>query len=44
MRIPEHTIEEVRSSASIVDIISTYVQLRKRGKNFIGLCPFHQEK
>ena len=44
MRIPEHTIEEIRSSASIVDIISTYVQLRKRGKNFIGLCPFHQEK
>ena len=44
MRIPEHTIEEIRSSASIVDIISSYVQLRKRGKNFIGLCPFHQEK
>lgn len=44
MRIPEHTIEEIRSSANIVDIISTYVQLRKRGKNFIGLCPFHQEK
>ena len=44
MRIPEHTIEEIRSSANIVDIISTYVALRKRGKNFIGLCPFHQEK
>lgn len=44
MRIPEHTIEEIRSSVSIVDVISSYVQLRKRGKNFIGLCPFHQEK
>ncbi len=44
MRIPEHTIEEIRSSVSIVDIISSYVQLRKRGKNFIGLCPFNQEK
>lgn len=44
MRIPEHTIEEIRSSANIVDIISSYVALRKRGKNFIGLCPFHQEK
>ncbi|MCB0742724.1 MAG: DNA primase [Ignavibacteriae bacterium] len=44
MRIPENTIEEIRSSANIVDIISTYVALRKRGKNFIGLCPFHQEK
>ena len=44
MRIPEQTIEEIRTSASIVDLISSYVQLRKRGKNFIGLCPFHQEK
>ena len=44
MRIPEQTIDEIRNSASIVDLISTYVQLRKRGKNFIGLCPFHQEK
>ena len=44
MRISENKIEEIRSSASIVDIISEYVQLRKRGKNFIGLCPFHSEK
>ncbi len=44
MRIPESKIEEIRSSASIVDIISNHVQLRKRGKNYIGLCPFHSEK
>lgn len=44
MRIPESKIEEIRNSTSIVDIISEYVQLRKRGKNFIGLCPFHTEK
>lgn len=44
MRIPESKIEEIRTSASIVDIISEYVQLRKRGKNYIGLCPFHSEK
>ncbi len=44
MRIPETTIEEIRNSANIVDLISGYVQLRKRGKNYIGLCPFHQEK
>jgi len=44
MRIPDQKIEEIRSSANIVDIISGYVQLKKRGKNFIGLCPFHQEK
>ncbi len=44
MRIPENKIEEIRSAASIVDVISGYVQLRKRGKNFLGLCPFHSEK
>ena len=44
MRIPENKIEEIRSAADIVDVISEFVQLRKRGKNFIGLCPFHTEK
>lgn len=44
MRISEQKIEEIRNAADIVDIISRYVHLRKRGKNFIGLCPFHQEK
>ncbi len=44
MRIPEQKIEEIRSTADIVDIISGYVQLKKQGKTFRGLCPFHQEK
>ncbi len=44
MRISERKIEEIRISANIVDIISQYVPLRKRGKNYIGLCPFHNEK
>lgn len=44
MRIPESKIEEIKNFGSIVDVISEYVQLRKRGKNFIGLCPFHSEK
>ncbi|MCX7874532.1 MAG: DNA primase [Melioribacteraceae bacterium] len=44
MRIPENQIDQIRNSASIVDIISGYIQLKKRGRNFIGLCPFHQEK
>ncbi len=44
MRIPENKIEEIRSTADIVEVISEFVQLRKRGKNFIGLCPFHTEK
>ncbi len=44
MRIPENTIDEIRNAANVLDIVSGYVQLRKRGKNYIGLCPFHQEK
>jgi len=44
MRISEAQIEQIRISADIVDVISSHVQLRKRGKNFIGLCPFHNEK
>lgn len=44
MRIPDQKIDEIRNTADIVDIISGHVHLRKRGKNFIGLCPFHQEK
>ncbi|MHB9013853.1 MAG: CHC2 zinc finger domain-containing protein, partial [Ignavibacteriaceae bacterium] len=44
MRISENKIEEIRSAANIVDIISEFVQIRKRGKNYQGLCPFHTEK
>lgn len=44
MRIPEAKIEEVRRASDIVDVISAYVRLKKRGKNFLGLCPFHSEK
>ena len=44
MRIPDAKIDEVRNASDIVDVISSYVRLKKRGKNFVGLCPFHQEK
>lgn len=43
-RIPEETIEKVRQALDIVDVISEYVQLKKQGRNFVGLCPFHGEK
>lgn len=43
-RIPESFINEVRNSVNIVDVISQYVSLEKKGKDYIGLCPFHQEK
>lgn len=43
-RIPEEFIEEVRVRADIVEVISQYVTLQRKGKNFLGLCPFHSEK
>lgn len=43
-RIPEKFIDEVRNSVNIVDVISQYVSLTKKGKDYVGLCPFHQEK
>ncbi len=43
-RIPEDFIEEVRRQADIVEIISEHVVLKRTGKNFQGLCPFHSEK
>jgi DNA primase len=43
-RLHPDTIEEVKLRADIVDVISEYVVLRKRGKDFVGLCPFHDEK
>jgi DNA primase len=42
--IPEETIAEVRSRTDIVEVISEYVSLQRKGKNYWGLCPFHSEK
>jgi len=44
MRIPEDKIEEIRSSVDIVDYINQFVSLKRVGKNYVGLCPFHAEK
>lgn len=41
---PEEIVEEVRQKNDIVDVISTYVKLKKTGSNYMGLCPFHNEK
>jgi DNA primase len=43
-RLHPDTIEEVKQRIDIVDVISEYVVLRKRGKDHVGLCPFHDEK
>lgn len=42
--IPEETIAKVRDNVNIVNIISQYVSLEKKGKDYVGLCPFHEEK
>jgi len=38
------TIDEIRNKADILQIVGEYVPLKKRGKNYLGLCPFHSEK
>lgn len=42
--IDQLTIERILSAANIVDVVSGFVTLRKRGVNYVGLCPFHNEK
>ncbi|HEU4751698.1 MAG TPA: CHC2 zinc finger domain-containing protein, partial [Armatimonadota bacterium] len=37
-------VQEIKLRTDIVELVSAYVPLRKRGANFIGLCPFHSEK
>lgn len=44
MYYPDELVEEVRSRNDIVEVISSYIRLNKRGSNYFGLCPFHNEK
>ncbi len=44
MRYSDEILEEVRQNSDIVNIISQYVSLKRSGRNFFGLCPFHNEK
>jgi DNA primase len=42
--IPEDIVEAVRQRSDIVEVVSRYVQLKKKGKNHTGFCPFHNER
>lgn len=42
--IDRATVEKIKDAANIVDVVSEFVSLRKRGANYTGLCPFHNEK
>ena len=44
MRYSDELLEEIKSKNDIIDIISEYVTLKRSGRNFFGLCPFHKEK
>jgi DNA primase len=43
-RIPEEIIERIKEASDIVEIVSEYVPLKKTGRNYSGICPFHNEK
>ena len=44
MYYPDDLVEEIRLRSDVVDIIGSYVHLKKSGANYVGLCPFHNEK
>ena len=44
MYYPDELIEEIRTRNDIVDVISGYVRLQKKGSSYFGLCPLHNEK
>jgi DNA primase len=43
-RVPENVIREIRDRTDLVELIGAYVRLKRSGRNWLGLCPFHQEK
>ncbi len=42
--VPDHVIQDVRERTDLVELIGSSVTLRRAGRGFVGLCPFHQEK
>ncbi|MDE6198921.1 MAG: DNA primase, partial [Muribaculaceae bacterium] len=43
-RIDRETVQKILDTADIVDVVSDFVTLKRRGANYIGLCPFHNER
>lgn len=43
-RIPNSTVEQIKNRADVLEIVSEVVQLKQKGRNYFGLCPFHEEK
>ena len=43
MYLPDEFVERVRAESDLVSVVSTYVQLKRRGNRYWGCCPFHQE-
>lgn len=44
MYIPEDVVNQIKQKADLVEVVSQYTTLRKKGKDYVGLCPFHNEK
>ncbi|MFN7821735.1 MAG: CHC2 zinc finger domain-containing protein, partial [Bacteroidota bacterium] len=42
--ISPQTIQQITSRTDIIDVVGEFVKLKKRGSNYMGLCPFHNEK
>ncbi len=42
--IPRNLIDDIKARSDIVDVISSYVPLKRAGSNMVGLCPFHSER
>ena len=42
--IPQETIQLIQNRIDIIDIIGNFIKLKKRGSNYLGVCPFHNEK
>jgi DNA primase len=42
--ISQDTVQKIKDSCSTLDIVSQFVKLKKKGNDYVGLCPFHNEK